>query len=567
MSRLNEALRKIHDDIELLDSGSGLSMLASSFLLHDLKAMLGHIGYVDCVSIIHDYESRLPDLDDQQRNDQNRQTAAMITSAIERGTRESAAQAETIGEVSGISLLHCGELALPFNQYMEFMDVPTEQRLEIRCYIGQDEAFPLARLVLIRKRLDELGMVFLFEAWGIDPVQKLWRPVLADTRAASSVGTFDGLWIRVLASSEIDSQAIRQALSMDGIFFFAVQNDSKPALKTLQTVADSDLSTAVMHSRNHGFSPASIGLLQPGRLSEYLHDLASTAMRIAGAEQREIAFVAVIETDVCNDRLLLELAACLMQLISNAVIHGIETPGERSGAEKSRTGLLLLTQWVSGAGWNVALSDDGRGIDVHTLGGGVVDDLGAVMHLTSIKELLVKQGLSTRQEASVHAGRGMGMGLFDAQLTQVLGGEWSAESSKGNGTTIQLSLPVSMVPISCAIVCMQEIYFAIPEILMVHTGEIERKCIQGSQGEFFILYMGKKIALVEPWRHFGIEGDGVDGLWPSDICNFVIVRFPDERLQAIPYSSILGTETCLLQENTETLYSRQLAAWVPIVVS
>ena len=88
----------------------------------------------------------------------------------------------------------------------------------------------------------------------------------------------------------------------------------------------------------------------------------------------------------------------------------------------------------------VEIADDGRGIDWPALA-----LRGRALGLAhdsqpALEEILFCDGVSTRLEATVHSGRGIGLGALRAAC-QALGGVVKLSSVRGEGTTLQFWIP------------------------------------------------------------------------------------------------------------------------------
>jgi two-component system chemotaxis sensor kinase CheA len=134
------------------------------------------------------------------------------------------------------------------------------------------------------------------------------------------------------------------------------------------------------------------------------------------------------------------VSEALVQMVRNAVVHGIESESERAAARKSRAGTVSIEVRRIGRRVSFRCRDDGRGIDVAAvkraaalrgLGG---DDLGA---------LLFGTGISTSQVVTELSGRGVGLDVV-RDVRDRLGGALTVETQRGRGTTIELVVPVSL---------------------------------------------------------------------------------------------------------------------------
>jgi two-component system chemotaxis sensor kinase CheA len=183
------------------------------------------------------------------------------------------------------------------------------------------------------------------------------------------------------------------------------------------------------------------------------------------------------------DKLIVEeLVDPLMHVVRNAFDHAIETAEERLGAGKPREGSIRLEAYQRGNDVVIAATDDGRGIDaeaVHrrAIERGVVD-AGDHLSRREILDLVFAPGLSTRNEVTETSGRGVGMDVVRANIT-ALGGVVDVASEPGRGTTVTMTLPITLAIIQALIVGVAGERFAIPlnsvrETLLVDPAEIQR---------------------------------------------------------------------------------------------
>nr|WP_324257171.1 ATP-binding protein [Cellvibrio fontiphilus] len=143
-----------------------------------------------------------------------------------------------------------------------------------------------------------------------------------------------------------------------------------------------------------------------------------------------------------------QLKEICIQLLRNAVVHGIETPEERRLSEKSPTGRIdLRLAKLSDSEMELTVSDDGKGLDYQAirakaLGSGKWSE--QEIESWSNKQLLgliFQAGFSTAQEVSKDAGRGMGM---EAVMQHVVGqrGKITVASRAGEFCRFVISLPI-----------------------------------------------------------------------------------------------------------------------------
>ena len=165
--------------------------------------------------------------------------------------------------------------------------------------------------------------------------------------------------------------------------------------------------------------------------------------------ERELAVrLEVRGADTELDKLIVEaLVDPLMHIIRNALDHAIEPLDERRAAGKPEEARISIEAFQRGNHVVIAVSDDGRGIDTVALraraeGAGLVAP-GEVLSERETIDLVFAPGLSTRCEVTETSGRGVGMDVVRANLTS-LGGVVDVESTFGRGSTISLTLPITL---------------------------------------------------------------------------------------------------------------------------
>ena len=138
-----------------------------------------------------------------------------------------------------------------------------------------------------------------------------------------------------------------------------------------------------------------------------------------------------------------------VQMIRNAVVHGIESPGDRAAVGKSPTGTVRISFITSPAnGLELLIEDDGRGLDYEqildrALRIGMVDPQHAAqLDRGSVLRLIFQPGFSTLETADEHAGRGVGLDLVSTTVREC-GGKVGISTSTGRYTRFKVILPMS----------------------------------------------------------------------------------------------------------------------------
>jgi two-component system chemotaxis sensor kinase CheA len=210
--------------------------------------------------------------------------------------------------------------------------------------------------------------------------------------------------------------------------------------------------------------------------------------------------------DVELDKSIVELLADpLTHLIRNGIDHAVELPEERARAGKNRTGRLVLNAYHEGGQVNIAIEDDGRGIDPLRVTRKAVEKgliTAAQAEALSDRErvnLIFAPGLSTVEQVSELSGRGVGMDVVRTNVEK-LGGTVDLDTQPGMGTTVRLRLPLTLAIMPSMIVGVQGQRFAIPqmdvvELVWIRAEEVKTR-VERVQGAEVLRLRDKLLPLV-----------------------------------------------------------------------
>jgi HPt (histidine-containing phosphotransfer) domain-containing protein len=136
-----------------------------------------------------------------------------------------------------------------------------------------------------------------------------------------------------------------------------------------------------------------------------------------------------------------------IQMIRNAVIHGIEPLGERAAAGKPPVGTLRIRfAEASAQEYSLLIEDDGRGLDPELIRDRAVDrglldtERAAALDRSGVFRLLFQPGFSTAAEVTEHAGRGVGLDMVNT-IVREHGGRIGIATTPGKYTRFKLLLP------------------------------------------------------------------------------------------------------------------------------
>jgi two-component system chemotaxis sensor kinase CheA len=169
----------------------------------------------------------------------------------------------------------------------------------------------------------------------------------------------------------------------------------------------------------------------------------------AQATERGIEFESAGGETRLHAHVLAALRDALLHVVRNAVAHGIEPEAERRAAGKPPLGRIELRVEQRGRRVTFACRDDGRGIDVDAVRRAAVRRglLSAAQvespRMDEAIRLILNERLTTTPTVTEVAGRGIGLDVV-RETTARLGGELDVRSEPGRGTTIEISVPVSL---------------------------------------------------------------------------------------------------------------------------
>jgi len=142
------------------------------------------------------------------------------------------------------------------------------------------------------------------------------------------------------------------------------------------------------------------------------------------------------------------LAEVLLHLVTNAFTHAQESPDERARSGKPARGRVTVAARQNGPLLQLSVSDDGRGISVEKIREqALARGLRSARELTELNDddtlrLILLPGLSTAQQVTSEAGRGVGMDIV-ASTVRRMGGEFQISTRLGQGTTFTLRVPLT----------------------------------------------------------------------------------------------------------------------------
>jgi two-component system chemotaxis sensor kinase CheA len=246
---------------------------------------------------------------------------------------------------------------------------------------------------------------------------------------------------------------------------------------------------------------------------EHLYNPVPRLVRDLSAELGKQVMVDLAGQDVEMDREMIEMIRDpVTHIIRNAIDHGMETPAERRAAGKHEVGLLSMTARQTGNRNTIAISDDGKGLDIGKLGkkaiaaGLLTDQEVSAMSRDDLHQLIFQPGLSTAETVSEVSGRGVGMDVVRANLDRI-GGGIIVRSKPGEGTIFILSFPLTLSIVSGMTVGIEKQIFAIPrsfieEIMHGAAGAVEFSSLGAAD---LVTFRGQRVPCLSLTRVLGLS--------------------------------------------------------------
>jgi two-component system chemotaxis sensor kinase CheA len=224
---------------------------------------------------------------------------------------------------------------------------------------------------------------------------------------------------------------------------------------------------AMLEQRSHNLDPITHERLlnSVGQLTRNTRDLQQAVMSIrmmpmdyvfsrfprmvrdlAAKLGKKVEFVTYGASTELDKGLIERIVDPLTHLVRNSIDHGIEMPAQRVQAGKGERGKLALSAVHQGGNIVIEVSDDGGGLNREKIlskarqQGLTVSDS---MTDSDVWALIFAPGFSTAEIVTDVSGRGVGMDVVKRNIT-AMGGVVDIRSAKGFGTTITISLPLTL---------------------------------------------------------------------------------------------------------------------------
>lgn len=292
------------------------------------------------------------------------------------------------------------------------------------------------------------------EAAGLDRLLETGGELVAETRRQAALGGSMAALSRQAAALEAEWGRLRRGLRAA---LPAGDADTAPALEQFEQhlrACVQAVRAAQQGSSRAALAAGQLGQALQGELARLRLVEVDTVFGAMGQVARDIALGRGLEPEVRlaglsvrADRLVLQrLRDPVLQLLRNAIGHGLEPAAERQAKGKPPQGKVTLSFEAAGGQLLVRVADDGRGLDTGRLWEaglrlGLLSPGGPRPSEEALLRLVFTPGFSTSPAVTTLAGRGMGLSIV-AEAAARLGGTAQALNRLEGGAEFRLSVPV-----------------------------------------------------------------------------------------------------------------------------
>lgn len=191
----------------------------------------------------------------------------------------------------------------------------------------------------------------------------------------------------------------------------------------------------------------------------------------------------------------------LLHMVRNAIDHGLEPADERERLGKSPTGRITVSATAEHGQLRIAVVDDGRGMDPARLRAvalrkGLLDETVAkTLSDSESLDLIFMPGFSVSPIITDVSGRGVGMDVVRSRMIE-LGGQVLVDSVLGQGSTITLVLPVSLMTSQVLLVEAGKQIWALPSRSCQGVLRLDRDSVRRLEGQPLLQVDGRTVPVM-----------------------------------------------------------------------
>lgn len=266
---------------------------------------------------------------------------------------------------------------------------------------------------------------------------------------------------------------------------------------------------------------------------------------LAGKLGKKVEFVTRGAATELDKGLIERIVDPLTHLVRNSVDHGIEMPEKRRANNKNDTGKLTLSAAHQGGNIVIEVSDDGGGLsrerilDKAKQQGLPVSD---TMSDAEVWQLIFAPGFSTAEVVTDVSGRGVGMDVVKRNIT-AMGGTVDIRSVPGAGTTIAISLPLTLAILDGMSVRVGEEVYILPLGYVIESLQPVAADVKDIAGQGKVVKIREEyLPLIPLYQIFAIEPNFTD---PTQ--GIVVILEADGKKAALLVDALVGQQQVVVK--------------------
>lgn len=266
---------------------------------------------------------------------------------------------------------------------------------------------------------------------------------------------------------------------------------------------------------------------------------------LAGKLGKKVEFVTRGAATELDKGLIERIVDPLTHLVRNSVDHGVEMPEKRRAAGKSETGRLTLSAAHQGGNIVIEVTDDGGGLDRERIlakarqSGLAVSD---TMPDSDVWQLIFAPGFSTAEVVTDVSGRGVGMDVVKRNIT-AMGGVVDIRSVPGSGTTISISLPLTLAILDGMLIKVGEEIYILPLGYVVESLQPALADVKEIAGQGKVVKVREEyLQLIPLYQIFAIEPKSAD---PSQ--GILVILESEGKKAALLVDSLVGQQQVVVK--------------------
>lgn len=268
---------------------------------------------------------------------------------------------------------------------------------------------------------------------------------------------------------------------------------------------------------------------------------------------KKVEFVTYGASTELDKGLIERIVDPLTHLVRNSIDHGIEMPATRVESGKSEVGKLSLSAVHQGGNIVIEVCDDGGGLHREKIlakakqsGLNVSDS----MSDPEVWQLIFAPGFSTAEVVTDVSGRGVGMDVVKRNITQ-MGGVVDIRSARGFGTTITISLPLTLAILDGMSIKVGEEIYILPLGFVVESLQPQSDDIKEINGKGRVIKVRQEyLPLIPLFETFNIEPKHTD---PAN--GITVIVEVDGRKAALFVDDLVGQQQVVVK-NIESNYRK-----------